>query len=219
MTLVTRDTRLIKLDTEEYPLFLDDFRSRTGAVIGTSIDSEALVEFGYAPVLEVPRPDVGDVITEGAPEEVEGQWRRVWVVRDYNAEEAAVELQQAKATALYGIEQFRIAQFKIGFPHLFNNGDDMYHIQVRDQDRVNILARYTKAKEAIEAGLLDKQFEFRVWENVSVFLTPQEMVDMADAADEQVEAGYRAVWALKGQIEAAATVEEIPALPDSLFSL
>jgi hypothetical protein len=219
MTLVTRDTRLIKLDTGEYPLFLDDFRSRTGAVIGTSIDSEALVEFGYAPVLEVPRPDVGDVITEGAPEEVEGQWRRVWVVRDYNAEEAAVELQQAKATALYGIEQFRIAQFKIGFPHLFNNGNDIYHVQIRDTDRVNIVSLRTLAKEAIADNNAAFEVEFRVYENVSVHLDAQEVVEMADAAAAQVQTGYKTIWTLKGQIEAATTVEEIPALPDSLFSL
>ena len=218
MTLVTRDTRLIKLDTEEYPLFLDDFRNRTGAVIGTTIDSEALVDFGYAVVLEVPRPDVGDVITEGKPAQVEGQWRRVWVVRDFNAEEEAAELEQAKATMLYNIEQFRIAQFKIGFPHLFNNGNDIYHVQIRDTDRVNIVSLRTLAKEAITDNA-PFEVEFRVYENVSVHLDAQEIVDMADAAAAQVQIGYKTVWTLKGQTEAATTVEEIPQLPDTLFTL
>jgi len=61
--------------------------------------------------------------------------------------------------------------------------------------------------------------EFRVYENVSVHLDAQEVVEMADAAAAQVQTGYKTIWTLKGQIEAATTVEEIPALPDSLFSL
>lgn len=219
MTVVTNDTRLIKLDTGEYPVFLEEVRTRTGSVFGSTIESSLLEGIGYAPVLEVARPESPGVVTEGTPEMVEGQYRRVWLVRDYNTEETSSMLKQAKEKAFYDVELFRISQFKIGFPHLFNEGNDILHVQVRDQDRVNILARYTKAKEAITAGLSDKKFEFRVWENISVFLTPQEMVDMADAADEQVEAGYRAIWALKHQIESAASISEIPALPDSLFTL
>lgn len=221
MSLVTRDTRLIFAETEEYPLFLEDFRSRINAVIGPTIDSEALVDFGYFPVEEVPKPTEGDVITEGKPafDEETGKWRRTWDVRGHTPEETAAVLQQAKDTMLYNIDQFRLAQFRIGFPHLFNGGADTYHIQVRDSDRVNILARYTKAKEALEANDTEKRFEFRVYENVSVFMTAQEMVDMGDASDNQVEAGYRKIWALKIQTENAATLAEIPTLPESLFTL
>jgi len=221
MSLVTRDTRLIFAETEEYPLFLEDFRARTKAVIGATIDSEALVDFGYFPVDEVLKPTEGDVITEGKPvfDEQTGKWQRTWDVRDHTPEEAAAVLQQAKDTVLYDIAQFRLAQFRIGFPHLFNGGADTYHVQVRDSDRVNILARYTKAKEALEANDTEKRFEFRVYENVSVFMTAQEMVDMGDASDAQVEAGYRKIWALKIQTENATTLAEIPTLPESLFTL
>lgn len=217
MTVVTRDTRLIKLDTEEYPLFLEDFRIRTGAVFGATLESNFLEEFGYAVVLEVPRPDTGDVITEGKPEAIEGQYRRVWEVREYNPEEGAAQLQQAKETMQFKIDKFRNDQFAIGFPHLFPDGE-IYHAQVNTVGRGNISDLRTLAKEAIADGA-PFQVTFRTYENINVVLNAEETVELGNAAAQQVQAGYALSWALKDATTAATTLEEIPELPDSLFTL
>jgi hypothetical protein len=219
MTLVTRDTRLICVETGEYPLFLDDFKTRENAVIGSSIDSEALVDFGYFPVEETPRPTEGNVITEAAPllDEATGTWKRVWTVRQYNEEEFAAFLQQSKDSMQYKIDQFRNEQFAIGFPHLFPDGE-IYHAQVNTVGRGNISDLRTLAKEAIATGA-PFQVVFRTYENVNVTLNAEETVELGNAAAQHVQAGYALSWQLKDATKAATTLEEIPELPESLFTL
>lgn len=219
MTLVTRDTRLIFAETGEYPLFLDDFKTRENAVIGTTIDSEALVEFGYFPVEETPRPTEGNVITEAAPvqDEETGTWKRVWDVRQYNEEEYAAFLQQTKDTMQYKIDTFRNEQFAIGFPHLFPDGE-IYHAQVNTVGRGNISDLRTLAKEALADGT-PFQVVFRTYENINVTLNAEETVELGNAAAMQVQAGYALSWKLKDDTRDATSLEEIPELPSSLFTL
>jgi len=218
MTLITRDTRLIFAETEEYPLFLDDFRARTSAVIGASIQAEALVDFGYFPVEEIEKPAVGEVITEGKPvqDPETGKWKRVWVVRDYNPEEEAAVLQQAKDTANYTFEQFRIAQVKIGFP--FVHEGETYHVQVRASDLTNLTALSLTAERALKAEQ-NAMFSFRTYEDVNIELSTQEMYDLANLAFSKVSEGYAVIWALKDAARNATTVAEIPTVPEALFTL
>lgn len=220
MTLVTRDTRLINTETGEYPVYLQELSSKIpNACFPSSIDSEALVDFNYVPVMEVEAPQ-GDVVTEGDPVLEDGVYKRNWIVRVYSPQEYNALLQQKKETTLYNIEQLRVAQFKIGFPHLFGENADLYHVQVRDTDRVNILSYRTLAKEALAEGTADQfSVEFRVYENVSVHLDAQAMVDMANASAVQVLAGYKVIWELKLATEQATSFEDIPALPETIFSL
>lgn len=221
MTMVTSTTRLFNPDKpEEYPVFLPQLKTKIeNALIPEKIDSEALVSFNYFPVVVTPRP-VGDIIEEGPPVFEEGEWRTTYIVRDHTTEENESILKQAKDTALVNIELLRLAQFKIGFPHLFGENGDLYHVQVRDPDRTNILSYRVLAKEAITEGKEDTfSVEFRVYENVSVQLSAQEMVEMADASVGQVLSGYRVIWALKNQTLAATRVEDIPELPESIFTL
>lgn len=219
MTTVTRDTRLINTETGDYPVYLQELSSKIpNTCFPAVIDSEALVDFNYVPVEEVPVPQ-GDVVTEGAPILEDGVYKRNWIVRQHTPEEDANLLKQAKDTAMVAIEQLRVTQFKIGFPHLFGDNADMYHVQVRDTDRVNILSYRTLAKEAIAEGNAEFFVEFRVYENISVHLNAEEMVEMANASATQVLAGYKVIWELKLATETAATIEDIPALPESIFSL
>lgn len=220
MTTITRETRLIHAESGDYPLFLVDLPGRLQASLSTvSIDSEALEGFGIFPVAEVPRPTVGDVIVEGDPVQLEGVWTRNWIVRNYTQDEKDSILEGKKAELLVAIEALRVAQFKIGFPHLFGDNGDLYHVQVRDTDRVNILSYRTLAKEAIAENNAEFFVEFRVYENISVHLDAQAMVDMANASAAQVLAGYKTIWELKLQAQTATTVEELPSLPESIFSL
>lgn len=216
MTLVTSTTRLIEVATGDYPVYLSELGARQVGSFPAYIDSTCLSEFGYEVVIDT-TPPASDVVKEGKPALVDGVWQRTWEVRDYSQEESTSILSAAKTTRLQEIEDFRIASFKQGFPHLFPDGE-IYHVQVRDTDRVNILSYRTLAKEALAENNTDFFVEFRVYENVSVTLNAAEMVEMADASSVQVLAGYRTIWTLKGQTLAAQTVQEIPELPSTIFT-
>lgn len=216
MTTVNSNTRLIESDTGTYPLFLNDLRVRhPNTPFPITFDCDLLIEFGYEPVLDSPMP-IGDVINEGTPELRDGAWYRTWVVRDYSPEEELVQLNQAKAIHLASIEAFRAQGFERGFP--YQVGEVVYHIQVRGVDRGNIGDLRIIAKEAIAE---DQPFSvaYRTYENVTITLSAQEMVALANTTLAQVQAGYQLTWDLKDQTAAAQTVEELPSIPSELFTL
>jgi len=218
MTTVTRNTRLINTETQEYPVFLQELKEKipNSCISDVSIEAEALVDFNYVPVKEV-EPPAGDVVSEGPPILEDGVYRRNWIVREHTPDEYSALLQQAKDTQLVIIENLRIAQFRIGFPFLAPDGE-IYHIQVRDADRVNILAYRTLSKEAIAEGR-EYTVNFMTYENVLVALTAAEFVEMSDDSVVQVEKGFKVIWDLKLQTRAATSIEEIPAVPETIFSL
>jgi len=219
MGIVTNDMFLIKVNPDaenEYPLRMGDMvRCFPDTFLPANPDEELLKAYGVFVVQPTEKP-IGDVVYEGVPELRDDTWYQTWLVRENTPEEAADILAVAKAKSLYRIEQWRIAQFAIGFPFLAPDGE-IYHVQVRDQDRINILGRYTKAKEALTENPT-ATFEFRMYENVSVELSPEEMIDMGNQSDIQSLAGYKVAWGLKDQTRAATTVAEIPTIPDEMFT-
>lgn len=216
MTAVNRTTRLIESDSGDYPLYLADLSSR---VPNTSfpqiVDSEILFEFGYEVVLDTEVP-VNDVVTEDKPELRDGNWYRVWNARPFSTDELAARLTATKAELKAQAEAKRVAEFEVGFPYLF--GNFLYHVQIRPTDRQNITALYMLAKEAVAANV-EFPVGFRVYENVSVQLTAAEMVALGAAAFIKVSEGYTVIWTFKDQVDAAATIAELPVLPTELFTL
>lgn len=211
MTTVTRQTRLIHAETGTYPLFMDNLATYApNTTFGPTTDAETLIEFGLEIVKEVPAP-VNDVVTEGAPEEVNGEWQQTWVSRTFSEVEMAEKLVAAKATLQAQAEGMRVTQFDRGFPHTF--GENVYHVQIRNADRSNLLGLRTVAKEVVAAGS-EMTFEFRVYENVVVEIGATEMVAVADAAFAAATLGYRKTWAVKDGADRATTIEELPSLPD-----
>lgn len=217
MTIVNRMTRLIASDEGTYPVFLSDMATYApNSMFGPTVDSDLLIEFGIEVVNQTEIP-TGDVVTEGPPEYRDGEWYQTWIVRSFNELETSSKLAEKKEILKAQAEQLRIAAFAKGFPYRFAD-DNVYHVQVRASDRGNISDMRTIAKELIAVGQ-DMPFEFRVYENVSVELTAQQMVTMADKTFQQVLAGYKISWTYKGQIEAAATFEDLPAAPGEFFTL
>lgn len=219
MSEINHSTALIDVKTKDYPLYLKDISPRLEypTSLGPGIDPGVLLELGYAVVEHTEIPNK-DVVTEGAPELVDGVWKRTWVCREFNEEELASRLEQTKASLLVTIEQLRVDQFAIGFPHEFGEDKVIYHVQVRDGDRANLLSKRTRAMEAIAAENTDYRVGYHVYENVTVELTAEEMVHMADTADDQVTKGYGVIWQLKAAVNKAATFEELPELPESIFT-
>jgi hypothetical protein len=218
MTIVTSTTRLIESDSKVYPIFLSQLATYApNTCFGTTVDSDLLIEFGLEVVHTVPQP-AGDVITEGPPElRQDGEWYQTWISRSFDEAEQADKLLERKATLSAQAETLRVNAFATGFPYTFPGGN-VYHVQVRAADRGNISDMRTIAKEMIAAGQ-PMMFPFRVFENIKVQLTAQEMVDLADRTFQQVVAGYQVSWDYKDAINAAATEADLPATPGAYFTL
>lgn len=212
MTTVTRQTRLIHAESGTYPLFMDNLATYApNTAFGSTTDAETLIEFGLEIVKEVPAP-VNDVVTEGRPEEVNGEWQQTWISRTFSEVEMADKLVTAKATLQAQAETLRITQFDRGFPHTF--GENVYHVQIRNADRSNLTGLRIIAKEVVDAGG-EQTFSFRVYENVVVDITAAEMVAVANAAFVAANVGYQKTWAVKDGADRATTLEELPSLPST----
>lgn len=216
MSTVNRLTRLIHVATEEYPIFLSELSTREkGTIFPNTIDSEELSKFGYDVVEDTTIP-VADYVVEGKPELGEDyKWHRTWITRPFTAEEILAQLTQAKVNRNSEIDVFAIQQFRKGFPYAF--GDDIYHVQVRDGDKQNISSIRIIAKEAIAAGK-PLPIVFRVYENVTVNLTAEEFVEMADTTFARVTEGYQVIWSLKDQTRDATEISELPVIPTEMFA-
>lgn len=215
MSIVTQSTRLICVETREYPIYLREMGPRQVGSFPPTVDSALLEGFGYAVVEDTPKPEA-DILAEGAPELVDGVWRRTWETRSFTEVELAQQLEADKQAMNESIEAFRVRKFERGFPYQFSNG--VYHVQVRTGDRGNISDLRTIAKEAL-AGDIPFTVPFRVQENITIPLNAAEMVALADKTFEQVVAGYQLIWNLKDQVYEATSKDLFPEIPAELFSL
>lgn len=218
MELATHATPLIDLTTLEYPIYFRDLNDRLENKISLvpEIDNDVLKTLGYSMVVNGEIPE-GDVITEDKPKLINGVWTRVFISREFTEEERISNLEMAKANLLAEVEVFRNNEFAKGFPYKF--GENIYHVQVRDGDRANLLSKRTRAVEAIAAENDSYRVGYHVYENITVELTAEEMINMANTADDKVSAGYQKTWDLKEQIKEANSLKEFPEFPPSLFTI
>lgn len=209
----TAFTRFIEIATGDYPVTLDQIRDKLKTTTSFAVTPpvEELIAHGYQPVVDVPIP-TADVVVGGPPEFRDGQWFQTWVSRSYSAQEIAEKLATRKAELLRAAEDLRITQFERGFAHVFNEGT--YHVQIRNDDRANLTSLRIIAKEIVAAGG-SMNFPFRVYENIGVTLTAEELIAMADAAFMAVTYGYQKIWAFKDGVTNAPSMEDLPVIPDS----
>jgi hypothetical protein len=96
----------------------------------------------------------------------------------------------------------RIRRQQLGVPYTFPDGQ-AGTIQTRnEQDLLNINGLATRALMAQAAGVTDPVFGFRDEENRSHSMTPAQVLDLAVAASNFVEALYTAKWAHDSAIAA-----------------
>lgn len=210
------NTLFIQVATGRYPvslyMIIEEFKPKNMSFSMTPprVDIEGL---GYEVVMPMQRPE-GDVVTEGFPELVDDQWQQTWVVREYNESELAAQLEFAKITANDNIMAVRDADFQVGMKHTV--GDKTFNVQLRIEDRINLIGMYTIGKEMVAAG--SEQLEaFRSYQNETIMLTPQQTVDMALAALAAVKSISQSTWTLKDQVDAATTVADIPVIPTTFI--
>ena len=210
------NTLFIEVATGLYPvtlyMIIDKFKAQNMSFSMTPprVDIENL---GYGIVMPMQRPE-GDVVVEGPPELVDGQWEQTWVVRDFNESELSAQLEFAKITANDRIMAVRNDDFQLGMTHTV--GDKTFNVQLRIEDRINLIGMYTIGKEMVEAGI-DKLEAFRSYENETIMLTPQETVDMALAALAAVKSISQSTWTLKDQVDAATKLADIPVIPTTFI--
>lgn len=212
------NTLFIEIETGLYPvtlyMIIEKFKAKNMSFSMTPprVDIEGL---GYGVVMPTQRPD-GNVVTEGLPEKVDGEWEQTWLVRDYNETELAAQLEYAKITANDQIMAIRDNDFSTGMTYTVNT--ETFGVQLRVEDRINLLARYMVAREKLTAGVTD-EIEFRTYQNKSVIFEPQDFINMALAALAAVESIYKTTWTLKDKVDAAKTVAEIPEIPQTFISV
>lgn len=211
MEKVNSSTLFIEVATGKYPVTLSDiarkYTDRSFSVTPPRVD---ISDLGYEVVNPSLKPE-GDVVTEGEPELIEGEWFKVWDVRNYNDSEKSVMFTQRKETLSSQVMQIRNDDFEIGTTYTLSP-EVSFNVQLRQEDRINLLLLNMRAKEAILAE--DTSLEsFRSYENITFKLTPTQIVEMTDTALTAVKSIYEQSWKFKDQIEAAVKMEDLPELP------
>lgn len=212
---VTATTLIIKPETGEYPVSLDKVRTDTKASFALEPDSLVLEHLGYAVVTPTTRP-VADVVDEAAPIKVGNVWTQQWSPRSYTAAEIASLLAARKAALAAQVNNLRVAKLNEGFQFDFGGEWGLKTVQLRDDDKINIVALRTIANAYVDLNMASAQMEFRTAENVNVRVEATVIINMSNAAFQRVNDVYSASWFLKDQIDAATTLAELPEMPATL---
>lgn len=212
---ITASTLLLKVDTGDYPLYLQQVRMANPTVSFPENPSEDVIaDVGYAVVTPVARP-VADVVTEGTPELVDGVYYQTWDVRNFNDTEKATRLAARKNAVSTELLELRDRDLAGGFS--FTTSDSRtFGVQLRPEDRVNLLGLRLEAEYLLN-NAPEVETVFRSTENVNYSLLPQELLNMCNAALTTLKQVYGASWVLRDQIVNALAIEDIPTLPESLM--
>ncbi len=213
--VINSSTKLINIETNAYPVYLSQVRAESGISFGAEPEEEQILLLGYAVVLQVEKP-AGDVVTEGPPEEVAGEYIQNWIVRPFNADELAANLETAKAKAKRDLTDLFTRTLDKGAPYTWPD-DTREHIQLRDGDRANLTGIGARADRKISQGVeSDPVLGFRTYENNWKPLTPTQARAMTDYSYEAYVMLLQQQWALEAQILAAEVIGDIPVIPEEM---
>lgn len=208
---ITNFTPLIHVVTKEYPIYLPKVRKDNQLNSFSAFPTaEQLRDLGYEVVEPTVQP-AGDVVTQGDPVLEDGVWKQHWNVRQFTPEETATLLEEKRTQHLDAIRRYQDKLLEKGIPYEFNSGT--YSIQVRDGDRANLAGMRIFADSQIQ-GETAFPASFRTKENVNVSLTPQEVVDMTNAALVGYYQLLESVWELKDLTRIVDTIEDFPVIPE-----
>ncbi|WP_043530478.1 DUF4376 domain-containing protein [Litchfieldella xinjiangensis] len=122
-----------------------------------------------------------------------------------NPPTAAELLASAKVAQVALIEQARDEAIEGGFEYDFHGIRDQ--VQTRQRDRENLTGLAVSAQRHSHAT-----FQFRAESNTTYELTADEMLALADAAQQHVSAQYIKSWQHKAEIDAAASIDAVNAI-------
>lgn len=139
------------------------------------------------------------------PEKLDGHEEPVWQNGEwYHAriEEEPKTIQELADDKHREIDNARADAFKAGTAYTFPDGT-ADHIQIRPEDKSNLLAIAMEARDYRAAGETGQIIEFRSAANNTYWLTPDQAIAMTNAALEGVKDIYKKSWDLKDQVNAA----------------
>ncbi len=217
MAEVTRSDVLLEVATSKFPVTLEEARQQlTSVSFGPTIEEEDLEPLGFVKVHPTEVPE-GDVVEEVAPVQAEdGKWYRTYTVRGFTPEEIEEKQELFRGEYVKELEQAVEKQLEVGMP--FQHEGATYHIQLRTKDQINLLAIAKKASLAVAARGEDSMITIRPYENVDLEMSAAAADDLTNLALVTMEEVYKKIWALKDQIYAAQTEEELPEIPSNFFA-
>ena len=127
-------------------------------------------------------------------------------------ESAALEAaKQDKVQALYVVRRARI--YQDAAPYTFPGDTEPDGVQMRDEmDRQNLQDLFIEAQIHIVNGEPDKEMFFMAKSNEQKTFTALQCVEMCRTLLQQGKVVYQQSWAIKDQIKAAATQEDLDAI-------
>lgn len=109
------------------------------------------------------------------------------------------------------VDNARDAALQAGMPYAMPDGTQET-VQTRPQDEPNLLALAIEARDLKADGVDDPQLVLRVESNRNYQLTPQQMIDLTDAAKNHKKLILAKSWQLKDAVDAALAAEDREAI-------
>lgn len=156
----------------------------------------------------------GQMILTQKPEKLPDHQDPIWKDGDWHHEPIEPEtktLEELAKDKRRQLDSARDEAFATGTQFAFPGGNNDY-IQTRPQDKANLLAIAMEARDLKAAGESDPVIDFRAGSNTTYQLTPNQAIDMANAAMAYVKATYEKSWQLKDSVEAALEAEDQEAI-------
>ena len=100
------------------------------------------------------------------------------------------------------IDMSRDTTLSQGFPYTMPDGTEEV-VQIRPQDEPNLLALAIEARDLKAEGVTEPVLIIRVESNVNYSVTPQQMIDLTDAAKDYKKMVFGKSWVLKDAIDMA----------------
>lgn len=212
---ITASTLLINLVTEEYPVFLYKIRQDNPNVsFAAEPEIDIIRDLGYDVVTPTASPS-GGIVTEDKPLKLDSGWVQQWVIRPYTDDELVSILNSKKEEMSRAVDALRAAKLAEGFRFDFGNAGGVQGVQLRDDDKTNIIGLRVTA-ESLKTVAPDALISFRTTENNVLRLPTDVVIAMSNAAFQRVQSVYGVAWELKDRISMAKTLSELPVLPHTL---
>lgn len=193
----------------------------SGTLLPAEPSDELLLNLGFAAVTEIPRP-VADVVTEGAPIELEGVWTQQWESREFNEQELRERFEAERQRRLTELDERYDAQAEQGVPYEFEPGV-IEHVQVRGEHKANLIGLCLDALIAIiatadiitddEIPTTSYPLQFKTREDNFHALTAPEVIKMSRTVLDEYYKVLGQYWPAKFALQNAEFGTELPELP------